>query len=42
MQVLMTDIYKIVNSITPTIMNSLLEYRLNIDNLQNFQKFFIY
>ena len=37
-QVLMTEIYKIVNGIAPTIMNSLFAFRLNQHNLRNFQE----
>ena len=38
LQVLMTEIYKIVNGIAPPIMNSLLTFRLNQHNLRNFQE----
>ena len=34
----MTEIYKIVNGIAPPIMNSLSTFRLNQDNLRNFQE----
>ena len=34
----MTEIYKIVNGIAPPIMNSLFTFRLNQDNLRNFQE----
>ena len=38
LQVLMTEIYKIVNGIAPPIMNSLFMFRLNQHNLRNFQE----
>ena len=38
LQVLMTEIYKIVNGIAPPIMNSLFTFRLNQHNLRNFQE----
>ena len=38
LQVLATEIYKIVNGITPLIMNSLFTFRLNQHNLRNFQE----
>ena len=38
LQVLMTEIYKIVNDIAPPIMNSLFTFRLNQHNLRNFQE----
>ena len=38
LQVLMTEIYKIVNDIAPLIMNSLFTFRLNQHNLRNFQE----
>ena len=38
LQFLMTEIYKIVNVIAPTIMNSLFMFRLNQHNLRNFQE----
>ena len=38
LQVLMTEIYKIVNGISPPIMNSLFTFRLNRHNLRNFQE----
>ena len=37
LQVLMTEIYKIVNGIAPPIMNSLFEFRSNEYNIRNFQ-----
>ena len=39
LQVLMTEIYKIVNAITPPIMNSVFTFRLNQHNLRNFPEF---
>ena len=38
LQVLMTEIYKIVNGIAPPIINSLFTFRLNQHNLRNFQE----
>ena len=38
LQVLMTEIYKIVNGIAPPIMNSLFTFCLNQHNLRNFQE----
>ena len=38
LQVLMTEIYKILNGIAPTIMNSLFTFCLNQNNLRNFQE----
>ena len=38
LQVLMTEIYKIVNGIVPPRMNSLFTFRLKQHNLRNFQK----
>ena len=38
LQVLMTEIYKIVNGIAPPIMNSLFTFRLNQHNIRNFQE----
>ena len=38
LQVLMTEIYKIVNGITLPIMNSLFTFHLNQHNLRNFQE----
>ena len=38
LQVLMTEIYKIVNGIAPPIMNSLFTFGLNQYNLRNFQE----
>ena len=37
LQVLMTEIYKIVNGVAPPIMNSLFEFRSNEYNTRNFQ-----
>ena len=36
LQVLMTEVYKVVNSITPPIMNSLFQFRYNTNNIRNF------
>ena len=36
LQVLMTEIYKIVNGVAPRIMNSLFEFRSNEYNIRNF------
>ena len=36
-QVLMTEIYKIVNGVAPPIMNSLFEFRNDKYNIRNFQ-----
>ena len=41
LQVLMTEVYKVVNGVAPPIMNSLLEFRCNTNNIRNFQEFFI-
>ena len=38
LQVLMTEIYKIVNGIAPPIMNSLFKFHLNQHNLRNSQE----
>ena len=38
LQVLMTEIYKIVNGIAPPLMNYLFTFRLNQHNLRNFQE----
>ena len=38
LQVLRTEIYKIVNGIVPPIMNSLFTFHLNPNNLRNFQE----
>ena len=38
LQVLKTEIYKIVNGIVPPIMDSLSMFRLNQHNLRNFQE----
>ena len=40
LQVLMTGVYKIVNGIAPPIMNSLFNFRANIDNISKFQEIF--
>ena len=40
LQVLMTEVYKIVNGIAPPIMNSLFNFRANIHNIRNFQEIF--
>ena len=37
LQILMTEIYKIVNGVAPPIMNSLFEFRSNEYNIRNFQ-----
>ena len=37
LQVLITEIYKIVNGVAPAIMNSLLEFRNNEYDIRNFQ-----
>ena len=37
LQVLMTEIYKIVNGVSPPIMNSLFEFRSNEYNIRNFE-----
>ena len=37
LQVLTTEIYKIANSVTPPIINSLFEFRSNKYNIRNFQ-----
>ena len=37
LQVLMTEIFKIVNGVAPPIMNSLFEFRSNEYNFRNFQ-----
>ena len=39
LQVLMTEIYKIINHIAPPIMSSLFEIRVNTHNTRNFQVF---
>ena len=39
LQVLMNEIYKIVNGIAPPMINSLFMFRLNQHNLRNFQDF---
>ena len=40
LQVLMTEIYKIVNDVAPPIMNSLFEFRSNEYNIRNFSSTF--
>ena len=40
LQVLVTEVYKIVNSIELPIMNSLFNFRANIHNFRNFQEIF--
>ena len=40
LQVLMTEVYKIVNGIGPPIMNSLFQIRCNTHNIRNFQEIF--
>ena len=40
LQVLMTEVCKIVNGITPPIRNSLFNFHANIHNIRNFQKIF--
>ena len=40
LQVLMTEVYKIVNSIAPPIMNSLFQFRYNTNNIRNFQEIY--
>ena len=40
LQVLMTEVYKIVNSIAPPIMNSLFQFRFNTNNIRNFQEIY--
>ena len=40
LQVLMTEVYKIVNSIAPPIMSSLFQFRYNTNNIRNFQKIY--
>ena len=37
LQVLMTEVYNIVNGVAPPIMNSLFEFRSNEYNIRNFQ-----
>ena len=39
-EVLMTEVYKIVNDIEPPILNSLFQFRCNTNNIRNFQEFF--
>ena len=36
----MTEVYKIVNSIAPLIMNTLFNFHANIHNIRNFQEIF--
>ena len=40
LQVLMTEMYKIVNGIAPPIMNSLFQFCCNTHNIRNFQEIF--
>ena len=40
LQVLITEVYKILNGIAPPIMNSLFSFRTNIHNIRNFQEIF--
>ena len=40
LQVLMTEVYKIVNSIAPPIMNSLFQFRYNTNSIRNFQEIY--
>ena len=40
LQVLMTEVYKIVNDIAPPIMNWLFNFRANIHNIRNFHEIF--
>ena len=40
LQVLITEVYKILNGIAPPIMNSLFNFRTNIHNIRNFQEIF--
>ena len=40
LQVLMAEVYKIVNGIAPPIMNSLFQFRCNTNNIRNFQEIF--
>ena len=40
LQVLMTEVYQVVNSIAPPIMNSLFQFRFNTNNIRNFQEIY--
>ena len=40
LQVLMTEVYKIVNGIAPPIITSFFQFCCNTNNIKNFQKFF--
>ena len=40
LQVLMTEVYKIVNSMAPPIMNSLFQFGFNTNNIRNFQEIY--
>ena len=40
LQVLMTEVYKIVNSIAPPIMNPIFQFRYNTNNIRNFQEIY--
>ena len=40
LQDLMTEVYKIVNSIAPPLMNSLFRFRYNTNNIRNFQEIY--
>ena len=40
LQVLMTEVYKNINSIAPQIMNSLFQFRYNTNNIRNFQEMY--
>ena len=40
LQVLMTEVYKIVNGIALPIMNSLFQFRCNTNNIRNFQEIY--
>ena len=40
LQVLMAEVYKIVNDIEPPILNSLFQFRCNTNNIRNFQEIF--
>ena len=40
LQVLMTEVYKIVNNIAPSIMNSLFHFRYNTNNIRNFKEIY--
>ena len=40
LQALMTEVYEIVNSIVPPIMNSLFQFRYNTNNIRHFQEIY--